>query len=179
MSDRSQQVRATIAAVNELDAEWRSRDAGRDDLATYLPWMPFSWPAFTALLAEALPEVTGDRFLDIGCGVGTKMMLAQDIFGLSVYGVERVPEYVAAARKRGLVVEEADALGWNGYGDFDVVFFNRPFFDVERQAQLEQQVYRDMKPGAVVIAVNLINPPTSWYLVLDDSEVRRWIFQKP
>lgn len=179
MSDQLKLTRSTIAVVKELDEEWRRRDAGRDDLATYLPWMPFSWPEFIALVAEALPETTGDKFLDVGSGPGSKMMLAEAIFGLDVHGVERVPEYVKAARQRGLQVDEADAFGWDGYGDYDLVFFNRPFHDELRQRELEQQVFRDMKPGAVVIAVNLIVPPSSWYLILDDGEVRRWIYQKP
>jgi SAM-dependent methyltransferase len=179
MTARTQQVRALIAAVTALEAEWRDRDGGRDDLETYLPWMPFPWPDFIALLAEALPEVTGDLFLDVGAGVGSKMMLAEEIFGLTVHGVERVPEYAAAARQRGLAVDEADALGWDSYSDYDVIFFNRPFHDQDQQKKLEQQVFEDMKPGAVVIAVNLITPPLSWYLILDDREVRRWILQKP
>lgn len=180
MTARTQQIRSMISTVITLEREWMTRPAGRDDLARYLPWMPFSWPDFVALVAEALPETTGDRFLDVGCGIGTKLLLAEEIFGLDVRGVERVPEFVKEARQCGLIVAEADALGWDGYGEFDIVFFNRPFHDNDVQAQLEQQVWADMKSGAVVIAVNLIAPPpASWYLILDDSEVRRWIMQKP
>jgi trans-aconitate methyltransferase len=180
MTERTKQIRQTIATVNTLDREWRAETAGRDNLAVYLPWMPFSWPEYVALVAEALPEAQGDTFLDIGAGVGTKMMLAEEIFGLDVHGVERVPEYVKEARSRGMTVDEADALTWNGYGNHDIVFFNRPFFDASLQAQLEERVWQEMKPGAVVIAVNLLSPPPeNWYLVLDDREVRRWIKSKP
>jgi SAM-dependent methyltransferase len=182
MTNHAQLIRSTIGAVVALDAEWRTSPAGRDDLSTYLPYMPTPpWPDFVALLAEALPEaVTGDRFLEIGAGVGTRMMLAEAVFGLDVHGVERVPEYVKAARERGLQVDEADALGWDGYGGYDIVFFNRVFADQDSQARLEQQVYAGMKPGAVVIAANLLAPPPrTWYPVLDDGEVRRWILQKP
>jgi trans-aconitate methyltransferase len=179
MSNQLQQIRAAIGAVVALDAEWRVSDAGRDNVATYLPWMPFPWPDFIALVSEALPEVTGDKFLDIGCGPGAKMLLADVVFGLNVRGVERVPEYVKAARERGLVVDEADALGWKGYGDFDLVFFNRPFYDQVREVELENQVFAGLKPGAVLITANLITvPPSSWYPILNDSEVKRWIVQK-
>jgi trans-aconitate methyltransferase len=174
------QLRQAIAAVTRLDAEWRQSTAGRDNLATYLPYMPFSWTDFIALTAEALPETTGDKFLDVGCGIGTKMLLADAFFGLSTQGIERSPEMVKEARQHGLVVTEADALGWDGYGNYDVVFFNRPFFGKELQARLEAQVWADMKPGAVVIGVNLLAPPPpTWWPVLDDGEVRRWIAQKP
>ena len=180
MTSRTDQVRAMISTASAMDSQWLGRVPNRGEMNTYLGWMPFSWPDFVALVAEALPEVTGDRFLDIGCGVGSKMLLAEEIFGLNVRGVERVPEYVKEARQRGLIVTEADALGWDGYGEYDLVFFNRPFYDQDLQGQLEAQVWADMKPGAVAIGVNLISPPPqSWYPVLNDGEVRRWISQKP
>lgn len=181
MTAQAQRVRSVIETAISLDREWMGRtDIGRDRPEAYLPWMPFSIPDFIALLAEALPETTGDRFLDIGCGIGTKMMLTEEIFGLEVQGIERVPEYAKEARSRGLAITEADARGWDGYGDFDIIFFNRPFFNQEMQAELEHQVWTDMKPGAVVVGVNLlVPPPASWYPILDDSEVRRWVLQKP
>lgn len=179
MSVRTQQIRDVIQVTVALDRLWMGDPAGHDRPGTYLPWMPFSWPDFVSLLAEALPESTGNKFLEVGAGIGTKMQLAEELFGLDVYGIERTAEYCKEARERGLQVFEADALGWGSYGDYDIVFFNRPFFDQELQAELELQVWRDMKPGAVVIGVNLLAPPpSSWYLVLDDGEVRRWVMTK-
>lgn len=169
-----------ITTVLKLESQWRSSPAGRDDLKTYTPYMPFPWPDFIALTAEALPEVTGERFLEIGCGIGTKMMLADVVFGLNAFGIERVPEFAAEAQQHGLAVVTADALGWDQYGDFDLLFFNRVFSDGYKEAELERQVWAGMKSGAVVIAANLLAPPpVSWYPVLDDGEVRRWIAQKP
>lgn len=180
MSQAQQMIRAAISTAITLDSEWRKSPAGRDNPVLYTPYMPFSWPDFIALVAEALPETPGDRFLEIGCGCGSKMLLADAVFGLNTQGIERVPEYVKAAREHGLIVTEADALAWDGYGDFDLVYFNRAFADQRMQQQLEEHVWESMKPGAVVIAVNLLSPPpSSWYLVLDDREVRRWICQKP
>jgi trans-aconitate methyltransferase len=180
VSDQEKLIRSVIGTVIAQEHQWLASSAGRDNLATYTPWMPFPWPDFVALVAEAFPETTGDKYLEVGAGVGTKMMLAEAIFGLDVHGVERVPEYVAAARERGLPVEEADALGWGGYGDYDIIFFNRVFQDRGLQERLEQQVWADMKSGAVVIAANLLAPPpATWYPILDDGEVRRWILQKP
>jgi predicted O-methyltransferase YrrM len=59
------------------------------------------------------------------------------------------------------------------------VYFNRVFADQEKELQLEQQVYDALKPGAVIITVNVLAPPAPWYPILDDGEVRRWILQKP
>ena len=117
--------------VAKLDKEWQRGDVGHDD-ARYTPWMPNpSWPDYVALLAEAMPDVEGPRFLEVGCGIGTRMLIAREMFGLDVSGIERVPEYVAQAKELGLSVECTDALGWEGYGTFDVVWLNRPFRDPE------------------------------------------------
>lgn len=179
MTKRTERISRTIALVNQLDGEWRQSTAGHDDPQKFLPFMPFPWTDFVALMAEALPEAEGDRFLEIGCGPGSRMLLAEEIFGFDVEGIERVPEYVKAAQDRGVPVTEADALGWDGYGRYDIIFFNRAFADVHLQERLEQEVWTGMKPGAIVIGVNLIAPPpAAWYLILDDREVRRWICQK-
>jgi trans-aconitate methyltransferase len=171
-------IRIALREAARLDLEWRKADAGRDD-PRCLPWMPFPAWDFIALVAEALPESSGTQFLDIGCGVGARMLVARELFELDVHGIDRVPEYVNEAWKHGLSAEVADALGWNGYGKYDLLFLNRPFKDPVLQRQLEAQVWDDMAPGAVIIGANLeAPPPQDWWLVLDDSEVRRWIMQK-
>jgi trans-aconitate methyltransferase len=172
-------ARAALRDAALFDTQWMASAAGHDDVKR-TPWMPFPLHDFIALVAEALPESTGDTFLEVGCGPGTRMRLARDIFGLEVTGIDRVPEYVDAALQQGLDAEVADALGWDGYGKFDIVWFNRPFRDPALQRQLEAQVWNDVRPGAVVICANLESPPPrTWWPVLDDREVRRWIAQKP
>lgn len=176
---RAGALRVALREAARLDREWMRSPAGRDD-ARSTPWMPFPVYDFLALVAEALPESTGDRFLEVGCGIGTRMMLARDVFGLDVRGFDRVPEYVAQAQQLGCPAEVADALGYEGYGKADILWFNRPFSDKDTQRRLERQVWADMASGAVVICANLqLPPPVDWWPVLDDHEVRRWIVQKP
>lgn len=179
MQGRTDQIRDAIRTVNELDARWMREPAGHDDPRS-TPWMPFPWPDFTALVGEALPESAGDSFLEIGCGIGTRMLLAREIYGLDVAGIERVPEYAEQARQLGLTVSCEDALGHKGYGlDWDLIWFNRPFRDPGLERQLEAQVWEDAAPGTVIIMANIEQPPSQgWYLILDDGELRRWIMQK-
>lgn len=183
----AQRLRELITDVMRLDREWMSRPDGRDN-AQCTPWMPFPLFDFIALVAEALPETTGSAFLEVGCGIGTRMLVAHELYGLDCHGIDRVPEYVAQVSKRlpgapggpAVTAEVADALSWEGYGDYDLVWFNRPFNDAALQRQLEARVWEAMRPGAVVIAANLLSPPPGgWWPVLDDPEVRRWIRQKP
>lgn len=178
MTSRPAEIRTALQLAARLDREWMGRVPGTDH--RYTPWMPYSIPEFLMMALEALPEADGDTFLDIGAGVGTKMLLAREILGLDVHGIERVPEYAAQARQLGLDVEEADAAGWKGYGDYSLIWFNRPFRDRDAQAGLEARVWEEAAPGAVVICANLENPPpSSWFVTLDDWEVRRGVWVKP
>jgi trans-aconitate methyltransferase len=173
-------IQDTLRTAARLDQEWLQKITQSDqEKQRFTPWMPYPLYEFVALLAEAVPAAPGGRFLDIGAGPGTKMLVAQELFGLDCRGVERVPEYVDAAAEMGLAVSEADALGWGGYGDFDVAWFNRVFRDPGAQAALEAQIWERAVPFAVVICANLEEPP-GWWPVLDAwADTRRGIYQKP
>lgn len=178
MSDRFAQVAHTLHLVDRLDREWLGKVPGAGDSA-HTPWMPFPRHDFVAMLTDAVADADGGRFLGIGCGIGTRELLAQEIYGLTVEGIERVTEYVAQARQLGLLVHEADAAEWKSYGDYDIIWFNRPFRDRNAQAALEARVWAETRPGAVVMCANLENKPQGlWYPILDDWEVRRGIWQK-
>lgn len=185
VGSKAAKIAGTLEAAERLDRDWQHRvpeeEASR---RLYLPWMPLPLHAFIALLAEALPVAAAraedPAYLEIGAGPGSKLLIARDIFGLDAHGIERTGEYAAAGRSLGLDIETADAAGWKRYGDYDLIYFNRPMRDTALQAQLEAQVWEDMKPGAVVICANLENPPPwNWPVILDDWGVRRGISQKP
>ncbi len=178
-------VRMAIAEAKRVDVAaaqtLNQYGVGRDD-SRFLPWMPFGWPEFLAMIAEALPELGGHRFLDVGAGVGTRMLLAREIFGLDVHGVDRVREYCQMAEDQlGLTVECEDALDYKGFGGFDLLWINRPIRDQELERRLEDKIWADMAPGAVIAFANIEAPPPDWYagLILDDWELRRGIWQKP
>jgi SAM-dependent methyltransferase len=122
---------------------------------------------FIRLLAESMPAIQGPKFLDVGCGPGTKMQAARALFGLNVAGLEIVPEMAQAAREAALRVAEVDARSWLGYGEADVIFMNRPIVPPER---LERHVMRLMKPGAVLISVNGVTRPSQagWDVVSEE-----------
>ena len=161
-------VRGLLTSVRQIERQWQKQvDVG--DQQMFTGWMPSDVAQFLVLLIEAIAEAPGNSFLEVGCGPGTKMMLAQGLFGLDVTGFDRVPEYVVAAKEHGLNVAK-----------FDIVFFNRPFRDREVQRDLEKLVYSKVRRGAVVIAMNLeTQPPDSKYLVVtDDWESRRGVWLK-
>jgi len=170
-------IRRAMTTAARLERHWLNREPGTG--SRYLPWMPFSIPAYIELVAEALPEAPGNRFLDVGCGIGTKMLLAREIFGLDVAGIEASPVYAEQAKTLGLDVLVIDAADFGGYDGYDLIWFYRPVRDPDLQAALEKAVWDQVAPGAVVIGANLEAPPADWHIILDDWERKRGIWMKP
>lgn len=171
-------VRDLLTTVRQQERLWQKKVAPTDE--RYTPWMPSDVAQFLVLLVEAMAEASGDRFLEVGCGPGTKMLLARDLFGLDVHGFDRVPEYVDAANGLGLDAFLQDALTYRDYGKFDIVFLNRPCRDPVLERELERQVWARMRRGAVLLIMNTeMKPPeTRWLVVTDDWESKRAIFLK-
>lgn len=98
------------------------------------------------------------RFIDVGCGGGVKVMLAAELFG-QADGLEYDPGYVAAAQAafRQMSVPrarvfQADALHFDGYRDYDVIFFYQPMQSAADLVQLERRIVTMAPPGTILIA---------------------------
>jgi trans-aconitate methyltransferase len=105
-------------------------------------------------LAEFLAgmAVAGEpgTFIDLGCGIGTKLAIAHWL-GWDVTGVERHSDYAAVARK---VVPEAkvyvgDAWTFEGLAAFDIVYSYRLMVDLARQDELNSSIVAQMRPGTL------------------------------
>jgi SAM-dependent methyltransferase len=89
------------------------------------------------------------RFLDVGCGIGDKLVLARAL-GFEVHGIERHAPYAAVARDTFDVsaeVEWADA--YERYDEHDVVYCNRLARDESRQTTLGDLIADRMRPGSL------------------------------
>lgn len=181
------EIASAVRTALDIEHKWIGaipQDPQEKELVT--PWMPFQLFTYIAMLCEAAPDVPQDddqppRFLEIGAGPGTKMLIARDLFGLDVHGIERTDELAAMARTMGLDVQTGDALARPAYSGFALIWFNRAFRDASAEARLEALVWDTASPGTVIMCANLEGrPPMTWYPVLDawESE-RRGIWQKP
>lgn len=89
------------------------------------------------------------RFVDLGCGVGTKLAVAH-FLGWQVSGVERHADYAAAARR---LVPEADVVvgdAWDVELDgFDVVYSYRLCVALAAQQVLNAAIVARMRPGGL------------------------------
>jgi len=96
-------------------------------------------------------------FLDVGCGVGLKLLQAAEFFDV-VHGFDFDPERAAVAHRlvaraqrpqdRGFC---ADALTFDGYGDHDVIYAYKPLSDPDLLQQMERRIVAQAKPGALLI----------------------------
>lgn len=97
------------------------------------------------------------RFLDVGCGLGSKVGIAQSL-GFDAYGLEINPQYAAIASEQvgPNRILCTDAVGFREYGNFDVIYFYNPMVSGE----IEQAIMANAKLGAIVYhAITLHSKP--------------------
>ncbi|MGV1098883.1 class I SAM-dependent methyltransferase [Thiovibrio sp. JS02] len=116
----------------------------------------FAQLEFVARLLNADPDApahTQPRFLDIGCGIGNILLVAEQ-YGFDVYGIEK-DEYPFTVATR-LIGEEKvsrdDIWTYQGLEKFEVLYYFRPFSGREQQLRFEKLVEDSMRVGAILIA---------------------------
>jgi trans-aconitate methyltransferase len=101
---------------------------------------------------EWLAPQPGERILDLGCGDG---QLSQRIAssGARVVGLDASPQMAAAARTRGIAVDEGSAESMP-YADqsFDAVFSNAALHWVRDHDSMLAEVRRVLRPGGRFVA---------------------------
>jgi len=120
------------------------------------PRQVFAQLAFAAKalgLDGANPAETKPGLLDVGCGIGHVLLMAEE-FGFAARGIEKDDySFAIAARLLGEdKVTRADIWTYDGYGDFEVIYYFRPFSAREQQLRFEKLIEDRMKPGAILIA---------------------------
>jgi SAM-dependent methyltransferase len=105
-----------------------------------------------APLLDWLAPQAGERVLDLGCGDGalTEKLVAA---GCSVVGADASPEFVAAARARGLDARLADGQALPFDDEFDAVFSNAALHWMKRNPDaVLAGVARALKAGGRFVA---------------------------
>jgi SAM-dependent methyltransferase len=104
------------------------------------------------------------KFLDIGCGLGEKVFLAH-VFGQfsRCDGLEYDAKTFAVAEflldriqprdHYPIKLIQGDALAFDDYGDYEVVYMYRPMRDHGLMRKLMRRVAAQIKPGAIMLDV--------------------------
>lgn len=121
------------------------------DASEFFAYDPLPWAIFLPLVEQASSLTEGRRFLDVGCGIGTKLV-TMHYLGWTVAGIERYPPYAHAAR---ILVPEAhiqtiDVFDVDEF-DADVVYSYRLGVTETTQALVEEHIAAGMRPGSVLV----------------------------
>jgi trans-aconitate methyltransferase len=100
---------------------------------------------------QLLAAAPGERILDVGCGDG---VLTEQIarLGCTVVGIDSSPDFVAAARRRGLEVLEQDAASMSFGPEFDAVFSNAALHWMKDSDAVIAGVARALRPRGRFVA---------------------------
>jgi protein-L-isoaspartate O-methyltransferase len=98
------------------------------------------------------------RFIDVGCGGGSKVIMASHFFeqadGLeyNTNFVEHAQSTIEVSKAEGCTIQEGDALTFRDYADYDIIYFYRPISDNDILTQMEATIVDMVKPGTIIIA---------------------------
>ncbi len=108
------------------------------------------------LLEKLLVKPVKDiKFLEIGCGIGTKCEIAR-LIGMEATGIDILPEYIHIAQQiyPDCTFSQANAFEYD-YSGFSAVYYHVPFFEDYLVEQLENRVLSQLPIGAVLIATRI------------------------
>lgn len=150
-------VRAFDHIVNpaEQDEEARERGQHADIRMAITRFNDHLHAAHRLLLAMRRPRPW--RFIDVGCGGGVKVIAATAFVDEGV-GLEYDPGYAAAAKRlcdaapANVSAIEGDALTFDDYGQFDIIYAYQPLADMKLLAEMEDRIAAQARPGTIVIA---------------------------
>lgn len=114
------------------------------------------------------------KFLEVGCGIGAKLLIARQLF--DAYGLEVQKSYVDKARmvngkgNENLIIRK-DALKFNDYGDYDIIYFWCPFRDHEKEVELERRIYEQASENTVIIGIGALHGKGSRYVPVKGNEL--------
>lgn len=141
------ELEAIHQTLHRLETRWH---LPIPDASIWHAYDPLPLALFLDGIRAAIRYAPGNRFLDLGCGIGTKLAFMHGI-GYQVTGIDRVSHYIEAARE--LIQEatliEADIFDLASF-DADIIFMYRPARDDQLEDALERHVVAGMNLGAVL-----------------------------
>lgn len=167
-------IAALSMAVERLEAAWLPTELSKHP--EFFDYQPTPMPTFVEDLEVAIRHASGSRYLEVGCGIGTKMIIAQAA-GLEVHGIESREQYVATARHLcpEATIEIADARHYGNYRAFDIVFCYRPLISEDGMERLERFLDAELDKNVVLILPYRSMHPYGWAPVEADVNSHVWV----
>ncbi len=120
------------------------------DASVFFGYDPLPVALFLDGLLSAETYVAGRRFLDVGCGIGTKLVL-MSAYGWNVAGIDRYEPYleVAAELCPEADLRLADLRDVESF-DADLVYMYRPGVSEQHAREFETHVIERLTSGTVL-----------------------------
>ncbi len=133
--------------------------ASQNDTSSEYPFVPMDTRQAYAqislardLLRQQKKMRPGVSFIDVGCGIGNVLLMAE-LMDFKVYGIEKDEyPYKIAEKLLGDSVAQDDIWEFERFGDFDVIYYFRPFAEKNMQLKFEHMIEDRLKPGGILIA---------------------------
>lgn len=138
---------AIHGTLHRLEQRWNRLPIPDDPLWHAYDPLPF-WD-FLAGVQQASELTEGRTFLDVGCGIGTKLSMMHAL-GWAVAGVDHHLPYVEAARELvpEATVEHGSILEQAAF-EADLVYMYRPARPLDLEIEVERYVLDRVRPGTV------------------------------
>jgi hypothetical protein len=143
-------VAALQRLVERLEAQLTPRGPTMDE--DWYGWIPLPIATFLENMHSARHLMGPGRhsFLDIGSGIGTKLILAHEL-GFEAHGVERWPAYANTSRQIAPFAEVrvCDAAQLGSYHAYDLVYLYGIATSQAEHDRINRQITSRMRRGAL------------------------------
>lgn len=161
-------------AISMLELQSIDKEVFDETSYHFVPIPPCIFADIVIEAFHALGMDQSHKFLDVGCGIGTTVLMAGALF--DAHGIDIDPELIEKSRPIvGERTEVADALTFERYNEFDFLYWYRPFFDPELYTRFETKIYNELKSGGVVCSLWSM---FDWEAQPDIERVGEFIYQK-
>ena len=139
---------ALYTTLHRLEQRWLP---AQPDPSEFFDWDPLPLKDFLVVMRVAMAASRGRRFLDVGCGIGTKLAFMLGM-GWDVAGIDRHKPYLDAAGELcpGAALTCADARDVEFF-DADIVYMYGPARDEPLRTEIERHVIERIAPGTVLV----------------------------
>jgi len=114
----------------------------------YIPFDLFNFIEKMDNLTKLYPRFK--KFIDVGCGIGDKVLIAKEFFGLDATGIE-YSDYTSGVAKRklknlGVNIIHDDAFNLD-FGEYNYIYLYVPIQNPVKMGELGKHILNSMKEG--------------------------------
>lgn len=168
----------SIDALFDMENRQLQMEHGKTPSPDHWRWSPcdihdfdrmlhIAWEHFLDLHPSQYYDIHPISFCELGSGIGTKLYLAKNKYGMNEIGFEFYQEYIDRADKLGVLSYQRDLSDWTKinlpiFAAYDIIYNARPFKDDEFEGRWERLIMDSMRPGAVLIQAFKHTVPYNW-----------------